>query len=215
MAGTDIHELGRQHVFVPGESGLTLLLLHGTGGDEHQLVELGRRLASGASLLSPAGTVLEGGVSRRFFRRRSLGELDLDDLRERTDELAQFVRAAAESYELDRERVVAVGYSNGANIAVGLLFRQPELLRGAVLFRPTLPYEPPEPLALAGKDVLVAAGTHDPYVPAEKAARLAELLRSGGATVTYRPVEAGHELGPPDVADAATWLRQLAAKEER
>jgi phospholipase/carboxylesterase len=212
---TETRNLGLRHAFLPGEGGLTLLLLHGTGGDEHQLVELGRRLAPGASLLSPAGTVLEGGVSRRFFRRRSPTDLDLDDLRERTDELAEFVRAAVDRYRLDAVRVVAVGYSNGANIAISLLFRQPELLRGAVLFRPTLPYEPAEQLALAGKDVLVAAGTHDAYVPVAKAERLAELLRLGGAKVIYRPVEAGHELGAVDLADAATWVEQLVSREAR
>jgi predicted esterase len=206
---TDMQNVGLRHLFLPGESGLTLLLLHGTGGDEHQLIELGRGLAPRANLLSPAGTVLEGGVSRRFFRRRSLTELDVDDLRERTDELAGFVRAAAERYDLHRERIAAVGYSNGANIAVGLLFRQPEVLHGAVLFRPTLPYEPAEPLALAGTDVLIAAGTRDPYVPGDEAERLALLLRSGGATVTYRLRDAGHELTSLDLADAAEWLARL------
>jgi phospholipase/carboxylesterase len=199
---------GLEHVFRRGPGGLTLLLLHGTGGDEHQLLELGRRLAPRASLLSPRGAVLEG-VSRRFFRRHSPTELDLDDLRERTDELAEFVRSAAARYALDPERVVAAGYSNGANIAVSLLFRQPGLLRGAVLLRPTLPFEPAAPPRLAGTDVLIASGNGDPWVPPAKAERLAALLRSGGATVSARSVDAGHELTALEVAHAGAWLEQL------
>jgi predicted esterase len=208
-ASTASGELGFAHVLVPGSSRWTLLLLHGTGGDEHQLIDLGGRLAARASLLSPRGKVLEGGVSPRFFRRFSLTELDVADLIERTDELAGFVRAAATAYELDPARIVAVGYSNGANIASSLLFRRPDVLRGAVLLRPTLPYEPDRPLSLSGVNVLVAAGRRDPYVPLEKAARLAEALRSGGAEVSYRARDAGHELGGDDVADATGWLAAL------
>jgi phospholipase/carboxylesterase len=162
--GTPIRsDLGFEHVFEPGRSGWTLLLLHGTGGDEHDLVPLGRQLAPGAALLSPRGKVLEGGVARRFFRRLAVGQLDIPDLLERADELAQFVRAAPGAYGLDARRIVAVGLSNGANIAVSLLWRHPGLLRGAALLRPMLPYEP-EPLPeLQGTEVLVAAGAHDPY----------------------------------------------------
>ncbi len=198
-------------MLVPGSGGWTLLLLHGTGGDERQLLDLGRRLAPRASLLSPRGKVLEGGVAPRFFRRHSLTELDVADLMERTDELAGFVRAAAAAYELDPARIVAVGYSNGANIASSLLLRQPGVLRGAALLRPTLPYEPdPDPaLPLSGVDVLVAAGRHDPYVPLAKAERLAEVLRARGAEVGYRAGGAGHELGDDDLADAAGWLAAL------
>ena len=137
-----MNELGFTHLFEPGEEGWALLLLHGTGGDERDLVGLGRRLAPGAALLSPRGKVLEDGVAPRFFRRLAVGRLDIPDLLVRTDELAEFVAGAVERYRLDPERVIAVGFSNGANIAVSLLLRHPSLLRAAALLRPTLPYEP-------------------------------------------------------------------------
>lgn len=202
-------QLGLEHVFVPGSSRTTLLLLHGTGGDEHQLLELGRRLAPRASLLSPRGSVLEAGTTRRFFRRHSPTELDIPDLLERTDDLAAFVDDAVAASDLDPGRIVAVGYSNGANIAVSLLFRRPETLRAAVLFRPTVPYEPKQPLALAGKEVLLAAGRRDPLVSTAAAERLAELLRTGGATVAQRALDAGHELTVAETDDAAAWLRAI------
>ena len=207
-------DLGFEHVLVSGSNSWTLLLLHGTGGDEHQLVDLGRRLAPQATLLSPRGKELENGVTRRFFRRRSLFELDVPDLLERTDELSQFICAAAAAYTLDPARIVAAGYSNGANIGASLLFRQPEVLRGAVLLRPTLPYEPGRPLSLSGKDVLVAAGLHDAYVPLERTERLAQILRAGGVNVNYRVTEAGHELVQADLADAARWFAELTAEED-
>src|SRR5471032_676378 len=151
-------DLGFQHVFEPGVSGWTILLLHGTGGDEHDLVPLGRQLAPGAALLSPLGKVREGSAPR-FFRRLAVGQLDIPDLLVRTDELAEFVRAGAAAYGLDPARIVALGLSNGANIAVSVLFRHPGLLRGAGLLRPMLPYEPEATLELAGTDVLVDAGS--------------------------------------------------------
>lgn len=205
-------DLGFEHVLVRGSSRWTLVLLHGAGGDEHQFVDLGRRLAPQATLLSPRGKELENGVTRRFFRRRSPFELDIPDLLMRTDELAEFIRASAAAYALDPARVVAVGYSNGANIGVSLLFRQPEALRGAVLLRPTLPYEPDHPLSLSGKDVLVATGQRDAYVPLEGAERLAHILQASGADVIHRVAEAGHELVQAELDDAARWLAQLTTE---
>lgn len=197
--------LGFEHVLVPGESSTTLLLLHGTGGDEHQLVELGRQLAPQATLLSPRGKVLEGTMPR-FFRRHAVGQLDVPDLLARTDELARFVAAAVEDYGLDGTRVVALGYSNGANIAASLLLRRPGTLRAAVLFRAMLPFEPEEMPALDGTGVLVAAGARDPYVAPAQSERLAAVLRAGGADVDLRLVEAGHELTRSELIAAATWL---------
>lgn len=205
--------LGFEHVYVPGRGDWTLLLLHGTGGDERQLLELGRALAPEAALVSPRGKVLEGGVAPRFFRRHGVNELDIEDLIERAEELAGFAGAAMTAYGRDPARLVAAGYSNGANIAVGLLFRRPEAVRGAILFRPTLPYEPDGPLSLAGKEVLVAAGTRDPYASGAKTERLAALLREGGATVALHAREAGHELAPADLKAAAAWFSELAAKQ--
>ena len=207
-AATTSSELGFEHVLVRGPGRSTMLLLHGTGGDEHQLVELGRKLAPDASLLSPRGNVLEG-TMRRFFRRHADGALDIPDLLARTDELARFLAAATSAYELDATRVIAVGYSNGANIAAGLLLRRPGTLHGAVLLRPMLPYEPDGPLSLTGTSVLVAAGARDPYLPVEGSERLAEVLREAGAEVELRVADAGHELTRGELAGAATWVAVL------
>src|SRR3979411_1767998 len=132
------------HEFIPGTSGRTLLLLHGTGGNEHDLLSLGRTLDSTASLLSPRGKVLENGMPR-FFRRLAEGVFDVEDLKKRTHELADFITAAARHYKIDIEKVVAVGYSNGANIAASMLLLRPEILRAAILFRAMVPLVPDSP----------------------------------------------------------------------
>ncbi len=202
-------DLGFEHIYEPGHSGWTLLLLHGTGGDEHDLVGLGRQLAPDAALLSPRGKVLEGGMPR-FFRRLAVGRLDIPDLITRTDELAQFIRAAANRYELDPRRVVSLGFSNGANIAVSVLFRHPGLLRGAALLRPMLPYEPEQTPTLAGTDVLIDAGESDPFSSPDQTRRLAEILRGGGAGVTvHTEPRAGHNLTQNDLAETARWVAAL------
>ncbi len=198
------------HRFVPGSGPVTLLLLHGTGGDEHQLIDLGRQLAPEAALLSPRGRVLEDGVAARFFARRGVGDLDLDDLRRRGEELAGWLRDSCVQYQRDPGQVIAVGYSNGANMAVELLFRHPGLLRGAALLRPMLPYRPDEPLALAGTDVLIAAGDADPYSPPQQVSELAELLAAGGAEVELSRQATGHGLVQADLDALAAWLRPRA-----
>ncbi|HTU16121.1 MAG TPA: alpha/beta hydrolase [Solirubrobacterales bacterium] len=201
-----------EHVFQPGEGAWTLLLLHGTGGDQNDLVPLGRQLAPGANLLSPRGKVLENGVSPRFFRRLAIGQLDIPDLIERTDELAAWVGEAAAEYSLDPGRIVALGLSNGANIAVSLLFRHPELLAGAGLLRPMLPYDPPEGLDLSGRPVLIAAGGRDPYVPASESVSLGKVLEAGGAEVTtHLNPEAGHGLTEGDLVETSRWITALLA----
>jgi predicted esterase len=206
-------DLGYEHAIVPGPGPATLLLLHATGGDEHQLIELGRRLAPAATLLSPRGKELEGGVTRRFFRRHSPTELDIPDLLARTDEMAEFIAEAAAAYGLDPGRIVALGYSNGANVAASLLLRRPGSLRGAALLRPMLPYEPEATPRLEGTTALVAAGARDPLIPLAQPERLAQVLAAAGAEVALRVAEAGHELAPSDLADAAAWLAPLT--EER
>jgi phospholipase/carboxylesterase len=204
-----ITALGFHHIYTPGSSEWTLLLLHGTGGDEHDLIGLGRQLAPGAALLSPRGKVLEGGMPR-FFRRLAIGQLDIPDLTERSDELAEFVTAAAGEYELDPGRIVALGLSNGANIAVSMLFRRPGLLHGAALLRPMLPYEPQDTPTLTGTSVLIDAGEGDPYSSAEQTRRLAEIMRSGGALVSvHTEPRAGHNLTQNDLAQTGRWLAAL------
>lgn len=180
------------HIHEPGASDWTLLLLHGTGGDERDLLPLARQLAPGAALLSPRGKVLENGMPR-FFRRLAVGQLDIPDLLARSDELAALVGAATATYELDPARIVALGLSNGANIATSLLFRHPGLLRGAALLRPLLPYERQDGLDLHGTDVLIDAGERDPFSSRDQSDRLAELLRAAGAAVsTHLEPGAGH-----------------------
>jgi predicted esterase len=195
------------HRFVPSATGspCTLLLLHGTGGNEDDLLPLGRDLAPGAALLSPRGQVLEHGMPR-FFRRLAEGVFDLDDLRFRTNELAAFVGGAVAGYRLDPRHLVAVGFSNGANIAASLLLLHPGLLRGAVLFRPMVPLEPDPLPHLAGTAVFVAAGRSDPLIPRALTERLASLLRTAGADVTEHWATAGHNLTVPEVGAAREWL---------
>jgi len=205
-------DLGFEHVFEPGRGPLTLLLLHGTGGDEHDLVPLGRQLAPGAALLSPRGRVLEGTMPR-FFRRLAVGRLDIPDLLARSDELATFVTAAAAAYDRDPAGIVAIGLSNGANIAASLLMRHPGLLHGAALLRPMLPYEPPQPPALTGVDVLILAGEADPYSSPAQVARLAQILREGRAEVVVRTEPgAGHGLTQGDLAALASWIEGVAGE---
>src|SRR5215471_14015559 len=184
------------HEFVPGSSNRTLLLLHGTGGNEREFIPLGRELDANASLLSPRGKVLENGMPR-FFRRLGEGVFDLEDLQKRTHELADFVAAAADRYDMDNKNIIAVGYSNGANIAASTLLLRPETFAGAILFRSMVPLEP-EKGELANVRVWIGAGNHDPIIPPSETQRLVELLRTAGADVTVRFLSAGHALTPAD-----------------
>ncbi len=199
------------HRFVPGKGETTLLLLHGTGGDESDLLSLGQVLAPGAALLSPRGKVLENGMPR-FFRRLAEGVFDLEDLNRRTHELADFVQAAAVAYDFDAERVIAVGYSNGANIAASLLLQRPEILSGAVLLRAMVPFEPPQSPGLAKIPVFIAAGRFDSIVPADNTQRLAALLQEAGAEVELRWQNGGHGLENSEIADAQNWLFRVLEK---
>ena len=186
----------------------TLLLLHGTGGDENDLLTLGSQLAPGANLLSPRGKVLEQGMPR-FFRRLRPGVFDLDDLRLRTGELAQFVRDAGGEYQFDPKRVIALGYSNGANIAASLLYREAGLLAGALLLRPMNPWPGQEPPALNGIPVLIAAGRHDNMSSEQDIEGLRGTLTKAGANVSTHWHAGGHELGPDDLAAAGEWMKRL------
>ena len=199
---------GFVHRFLPGESGATLLLLHGTGGDENDLVPLGRELAPEAAILSPKGKVSEYGAPR-FFRRLAEGVFDHEDLVFRTHELAQFVEAAAEEYGFDPSRLVAVGYSNGANIAASLMLLHPRLLRAAVLFRAMVPFEPEEVPDLSGMPVFLAAGRMDRMIPPENTERLAEILEEAGADLDLRWRNTGHPLTYEEVAEAKVWLSEI------
>lgn len=189
-------------VFHPGTSP-ALLLLHGTGGDENDLVPLGRLLRPGAALLSPRGEVDENG-QLRFFRRLAPGVFDQDDLVRRTHALADFVEEQSERHHL--RKIVAVGYSNGANIAASMLLLRPGILSGAILLRAMVPLEPPHPPDLGAVPVLVVAGRHDEMMGADQPQRLAALLLGAGAEVTLEWLDTGHGLGPADFKRAADWL---------
>jgi len=196
------------HEFVPGNSNRTLLLLHGTGGNERDLIPLGRELDPDAFLLSPRGKILENGMPR-FFRRLAEGVFDLDDLKTRTNELADFVAAAVRHYNLAPDNIVGVGYSNGANIAASMLLLRPEIMHAAILFRAMVPLIPDKLPDLSSAHVWIGAGDQDPIVPASETKRLVELLCRAGADVTIRFFGAGHGLTNSEVETASQWLRDL------
>lgn len=197
------------HRFVPATDSKspTLLLLHGTGGDENSLLELGRALSPDSALLSVRGKVLENGMPR-FFRRLREGVFDVEDLKARAHELADFVSEAAREYDLDAKRVVAVGYSNGANIAGAGLLLRPGTLCGAVLFRPMVPLAPDDRPDLSDVSVLIAAGKSDPLVAPDNTRALVSLLQEHGATVSLRWHQGGHELARDEIEAAREWMRE-------
>jgi phospholipase/carboxylesterase len=192
------------HRYIPADlhAGITLVLLHGTGGDENDLLPIGRRLLPVANLLSVRGKVLENGAPR-YFRRLREGVFDEQDLRFRTNELADFLQQFHGPF-------VAAGYSNGANIAASILLLRPEVFEGAMLFRAMVPLEPEQAPDLAGKTVFLAGGKQDPIVPAENTRKLAGMLKSYGAQLTLHWEEAGHALTDAEVETAKAWARAFA-----
>ena len=197
--------LGFVHRWIPGERPLTLLLLPGTGGNEDDLLPLGEMLAPGAARLSPRGQVLENGMPR-FFRRIAEGVFDVPDLLKRTDDLAAFVEAAVKAYAIDRTQLVAVGFSNGANVAASLLLKHSGVLGGAILIRAMVPYVPDPLPAIPGTPVLLAAGRTDPMSPPSQVETLADLLRRSGADVEIVWSPSGHTIARDDLAAATSWL---------
>jgi predicted esterase len=198
---------GFVHRFLPGQdaNAPVLLLLHGTGGDENDLIPLGQELLPNAPMLSLRGNVLENGMPR-FFRRLAEGVFDLEDLQQRTDELAEFLDHARGEYDLKGKRVVAVGYSNGANITASLILRYPQQLSGAVLFRAMVPFTPESTPELGGIPIFLSAGQRDHIVPAANTQQLAAMFEEGGAQVSLFWHRGGHELGADDVDAAKRWL---------
>jgi phospholipase/carboxylesterase len=204
------NELSFIHRFAPGNrrEAAPLLLLHGTGGDESDLLPLGEAIAPGAALLSPRGKVLEHGMPR-FFRRLAEGVFDEDDVRRRANELADFVVEARKHYDLAAP--IALGYSNGANIAAAMLLLRPEALAGAVLLRAMVPLRDVPKVDLAGKPVLIVSGQSDPIIPPSNSQRLAAMLASAGAYVRHRTLPVGHQLSQTDLTVAKQWLQQTEA----
>lgn len=197
------------HRFEPGNrlEAPPLLLLHGTGGDENDLLQLGRLVSPGSALLSPRGKVIENGMPR-FFRRHAEGVFDEEDVRMRANELADFVAIARKGYGIDRP--IALGFSNGANIAAATLLLRPEALAGAILLRAMVPLSHPPKVDLSGTRVLMVSGTHDPIVPRENAAELQSLLAARGAAVEQHALPIGHQLSQADLTLARRWIDALS-----
>ena len=195
------------HQFVQGTSPLTILALHGTGGDENDLLPIARAVAPGASVLSPRGKAEENGAFR-FFARRAPGMFDQDEVLTRAGELAEWVEGAARQYGLDASRVFALGYSNGANIANAVMMLHPGVLAGAVLLRPMRVIRP-EPLPeLGNAPVLIVSGKEDGMMPGGEGEALGRLLAEAGAAVDFALQDAGHELTPQDFSLAKRWLAE-------
>ena len=212
----ETEKLAFEHRFEPGSGrpGLTLLLLHGTGGNELDLLPLGRNIAPGAALLSPRGKVSENGMPR-FFRRIAEGQFDQEDLALRTEELNQFIEGARETYGFQKEGLFAIGFSNGANIASSLLLRHPDALAGAVLIRGMVPFRPSDPPDLYGKPILLLNGTQDPIVPRKEAEELQSIFQEAKAAAELRWETAGHMLTAGDILAARNWLQSHAPLQPR
>jgi phospholipase/carboxylesterase len=206
-------ELSFIHRFEPGARPTSppLIVLHGTGGDENDLLPLGRMIAPGAPLLSPRGKVLEHGMPR-FFRRLAEGVFDEKDVRARAHDLADFIAAAREHYGIAAP--VALGYSNGANVAAAVMLLRPEALAGGILLRAMAPLARVDTTgALSGKAVLIVSGANDPMIQPAAAARLKSILETSGADVDHRILPGGHELSQADVTLARAWLEQHGAEQ--
>ena len=205
--------LERPHVFLPADdaaAGPPLLLLYGTGGNEHDLLPLRDHLSPGAAVLSVRGTVLENGMPR-FFRRIREGVFDEDDLRRRADDLAVFVVAASAAYRIAEGSLIAVGFSNGANIASAMLLRRPDLLAGAVLLAAMVPYAEPPAADLGGRLVIISNGDRDPMIAAGATQQLASQLRERGAEVVELPHPGGHQIYPEVLPEIRRMIADLAA----
>src|ERR687887_1171288 len=184
----------------------TFLLLHGTGGNEQNLVPLAYELDKTAAILSPRGKVLENGIAPRFFHRLAEEVFDLEDLKFRTNELADFVNDASKTYDFDLQHVIAVGYSNGANIAASMLLLRPEILSSAILFRAMVPLVPQTLPDLTKKHIFISSGLYDPIVSRQEAGRLFGLFKNAGAKVSLSWQESSHELTMDEIRKAKEWL---------
>jgi predicted esterase len=193
-----------------GKTFTTFLLLHGTGGNEEDLIPLAYELDKSAAILSPRGKVLENGITPRFFRRLAEGVFDLEDLKFRTNELADFVIDASKTYNFDLQHVISVGYSNGANIGASILLLRPEILSSAILFRPMVPLVPEKLPDLSSKHIFMSSGLMDPIVSLDEADRLFGLFKKAGAKVSLNWQESGHELTKDEIRKAKEWLLQYS-----
>ncbi len=205
-------DLGFVHRYLPpeNESKRVFLLLHGTGADESNLLPIGRALDINAALLSPRGKVLEEG-KLGFFRRGADSLFEEEDVIRRAHEVADFVIAAANKYAINRERMIAVGYSNGANIGAAMMMLRPEVLRSGILFRAMVGLTNPPMPDLRTTRVLISNGTQDALIPPSEGERLAAILRAANADLTFQLQQAGHALVQGDLVAADKWLAATAA----
>jgi phospholipase/carboxylesterase len=214
------NDFGFNHIFINSPSNgsnnkeydnnrskkLTLVLLHGTGGNEEDLIFLGKEIEPNASILSPRGKVLENGMPR-FFRRLSEGIFDIEDLKFRTHELADFIQKCSLHYKFDLNQTIAVGFSNGANIAASMLFLRPELLQGAILFRAMVPFLPDDPFPnLSSKKILLSAGLNDPIATRTEIENLYNLFQKTNANIILKWQHSSHNLIQDDLVIAQKWL---------
>lgn len=206
-------DLGFIHRFIPGQESTaeTIIVLHGTGGDENSLVGIAQAVAPGSAIISPRGNVMEHGAPR-FFKRLAEGVFDPAEVRSRGQELARFIRAAIINYNLDPGRVFALGYSNGANAASTVMLVDPGVLQGGILLRPMLVYQPPAVPDLSGTGVLISAGRMDPIVPTDSVEKLRDVLEGAGAAVTLNWQLVGHNLVPSEMREASEWLALQRAR---
>lgn len=201
------------HRYIPSQTHqphdtTTLVLLHGTGGNEDDLIALGQFLSTDANLLSLRGKVSEEGMLR-FFRRLAEGVFDEEDLIFRTHELAHFIRDAVQEYDLNENRLVAVGYSNGANIAASEMLLEPDVFSAAILLRAMIPLKPEALPNLTGRRVLMQSGKVDPLIAPDKSQLLADMLKDAGADVTLNWQDTGHGLTTPEFHTAQRWLHSI------
>ena len=192
-----------------GKTFTTFLLLHGTGGNEQDLIPLAYEIDKSAAILSPRGKVLENGITPRFFRRLAEGVFDLEDLKFRTSELADFVIDASKTYNFDLQHLISVGYSNGANIAASMLLLRPEILSSAILFRAMVPLIPERLVDLSNKSIFMSSGLYDPIVSRQEADRLFGLFKKAGANVSLSWQKSGHELTMDEIQKAKEYYSLL------
>jgi len=209
------NDFGFAHIFINSKDSnnndittkkLTLVLLHGTGGNEEDLIFLGKEIEPNASILSPRGKVLENGMIPRFFRRLAEGVFDMDDLKFRTYELAEFIQKCSLYYKFDLKKTIAVGFSNGANIAASMLLLRPDIFKGAILFRAMIPLVPNPLPDLSTKKILLSAGIHDPIVSKSETENLFRLFQKANANITLKWKQSSHNLIQQDVLDARKWI---------
>ncbi len=200
-----------KYIFKQGINNKTLLLLHGTGGSEDDLLSIGRMIDDKANILSVRGQVLENGMSR-FFKRLSVGVLDEEDLIYRTHELKAFIDEKSETYQFDKSKLIAFGYSNGANIASSILFHYHDVLKGAILSHPMVPLRSLKLPDLTGTKIFIGASSNDPLTTLKETNELKTIYEMANADVELFIGSSGHSLSKEELDEAIKWYHQLTSE---